>query len=276
MSESKTFRRTRIAPTPSGYLHLGNAYSFALTAKLAQEHQAEVLLRVDDLDRDRIQLPYVQDVFDTLNFLGIGWEDGPFDTPAYQQQWSQVYRMAIYQNMLRQLRDMGAIFACDCSRAKVLQDSPTGEYPGTCLHKHIPVDAPGVQWRLDTSLLHQLRVNTLQEGLIDTTLPPIMQYFVVRKKDGFPAYQLASVADDVHFGIDLVIRGADLWDSTLAQLYLAQVLGLTAFQSATFHHHPLMTEADGRKLSKSDGSTSIQYLRRQGHTAADIYRMLGL
>lgn len=101
-----------------------------------------------------------------------------------------------------------------------------------------------------------------------------MQYFVVRKKDGFPAYQLTSVLDDVHYGVDLIVRGEDLWASTLAQLYLASLLTPDSFISNTFYHHPLLHEAPGKKLSKSAGATSIQHLRKQGAAPADIYAMI--
>ena len=108
-----------------------------------------------------------------------------------------------------------------------------------------------------------------------------MTDFVVRKKDGFPAYQLTSLIDDIHFGVDLVVRGEDLRASTMAQVYLADVLaaagmsGAEGFGGVRFVHHPLVTAADGEKLSKSAGSTSIQYLRRQGSSPADIFTLIG-
>lgn len=267
--------KTRIAPTPSGYLHLGNAWSFALTAAIAKHHNASVLLRIDDLDRERINSAYVQDVFDTLNFLQIPWQEGPANLLDYENTYSQVHRLPLYQTRLQQLRDEGRVFACECSRAQILRDNPDGVYPGTCRHKSIPLDAPGVQWRLDTSAEIKLVVGDLAGNVTHHQLPPAMQYFVVRKKDGYPAYQLASVADDVHYGVNLIVRGADLWDSTLAQLYLAQVLGLDSFTQTRFHHHELMMAGPDKKLSKSDGATSIQYLRKQGKTVADIYTLIG-
>ncbi len=106
-------------------------------------------------------------------------------------------------------------------------------------------------------------------------LPREQREFVVRKKDSFPAYQLASVVDDQLFGVDLIVRGMDLWPSTLAQLYLADVLSVDSFTNSTFYHHPLLTEPGGNKLSKSAGSTSVQYLRKAGKTATDIYTSIG-
>jgi glutamyl-tRNA synthetase len=105
-------------------------------------------------------------------------------------------------------------------------------------------------------------------------LPREQTDFVVRKKDGDPAYQLASVIDDEYFGVDLIVRGMDLWPSTLAQLYLARVLGRNKFMETTFYHHPLITGPGGDKLSKSAGATSIQYLRKEGRSSGDVYTML--
>ena len=136
-----------------------------------------------------------------------------------------------------------------------------------------------MNWRLRTDGSRVLVVNTFPEGVVEAVLPDEMTDFVVRKKDGYPAYQLASVADDVYFGIDLIVRGADLWDSTLAQTYLADVLGQEAFGRTVFFHHTLLTAAGGEKLSKSAGDTSIQQLRKQGLKPDAIYsrmaRLLG-
>jgi glutamyl/glutaminyl-tRNA synthetase len=101
-----------------------------------------------------------------------------------------------------------------------------------------------------------------------------MRDFVVRKKDGFPAYQLSSVVDDLHYGVDLIVRGQDLWASTLAQLYLSSALDAAAFREIRFYHHPLLATGAGEKLSKSAGATSIRYLRQQGLQAADIYALI--
>ena len=101
-----------------------------------------------------------------------------------------------------------------------------------------------------------------------------MQYFMVKKRDGFPAYQLTSLMDDIYFGVDLVVRGEDLWPSTVAQLYIASMLKQEAFLNTTFYHHPLIMGADGHKLSKSEGATSVHYLRKDGKRASDIFEMI--
>lgn len=262
--------RTRLAPTPSGYLHTGNALSFALTAALAQQHGAQTLLRIDDMDRDRIQPAYIQDIFDTLSFLNIPWTEGPQNAAQYEQQYSQLHRLPLYENALQQLDRQGKVYACTCSRTQILRHNAAGNYPGTCRHKQLPLDTKDAAWRIitDDTLL---QVNTLEQGTVHAQLPPVMHDFIVRKKDGYPAYQLSSVVDDLHFGVDLIVRGKDLWDATLAQHFLAMQLQYAAFTNAVFYHHPLLMETPEQKLSKSAGSTSIHYLRTHGHSSAQVY-----
>ncbi|MCC8425028.1 glutamate--tRNA ligase family protein [Mucilaginibacter sp. UR6-11] len=263
------FNKTRIAPTPSGYLHLGNALSFALTAALARKSGAKVLLRIDDLDQERVNDQYVQDIFDTLNFLGITWDEGPRNLEDYKNNWSQLHRVALYRDVLQQLKDQREVFACLCPRSQL----KGGIYPGTCRNLALPLETPDTACRLYTDD-RQLSVKTLSAGVAGTKLPEAMADFVVKKKDGYPAYQLASLVDDIHFGVDLIVRGEDLYPSTIAQQYLATVLGAAAFQNITFHHHPLVMDGD-KKLSKSAGATSIKYLREEGKTATDVYREIG-
>src|SRR5579863_6846848 len=109
---NRRFDKTRIAPTPSGFLHLGNVLSFAITAAIAEKTGAKILLRIDDLDRDRVNREYVEDIFDTLNFLQIPWDEGPRNYKEYESEYSQLYRMDLYQVALQQLKDSGQVFAC--------------------------------------------------------------------------------------------------------------------------------------------------------------------
>lgn len=266
MQNPQQFTKTRIAPTPSGYLHLGNAYSFALTASLAKQTGAKILLRIDDLDRDRINPPYVQDIFDTLSFLEISWDDGPRNMQEYETVWSQLYQMDIYRAALLQLKQNDAVYACQCSRTQI--------QTCTCRDKNILLDTPNTSWRLRTDE-RELTIKIFNDGIIKTKLPPEMKDFVVKKKDGYPAYQLTSLVDDLHYGIDLIVRGKDLWPSTVAQHYLADVFQNITFQNITFHHHSLVMESADKKLSKSAGATSIKYLREQGETAVDVYEEIG-
>jgi glutamyl/glutaminyl-tRNA synthetase len=274
MDKPAAFHKTRLAPTPSGFLHLGNVLSFAITARLAERYNARILLRIDDLDRERAQEPYIHDIFETLSFLQIPWHEGPADARSFTANYSQLHRMHLYNDALQRLKEEDLVFACTCSRAQVMNASPGGTYPGTCRHRSIPLDTPGAAWRLKTDRQTALHVKGINGHNISAVLPDTMREFVVRKKDGFPAYQLASVVDDLHFEVDLVVRGEDLWPSTLAQLYIASVLNLQAFREAAFFHHPLILGEGGEKLSKTAGSVSIRYLRKEGRSAADIFRTI--
>jgi glutamyl-tRNA synthetase len=259
--------KTRLAPTPSGYLHLGNAFSFVTTAAIAAQQQAKVLLRIDDLDKDRVRPDYVADIFDTLTFLEIEWQEGPKVFSEYKSH-SQFTRLNLYNASLQQLVDCNAVFACDCSR-KELQERPCN-----CFAKQIALTEKDVCWRLKTDVTKTIELR-LMNGVTEKHVLPIEQHhFVVRKKDGLPSYQLASLVDDVHYNINLIVRGADLFSSTLAQLYIADVLGAEQFKQARFHHHPILLKNDGSKLSKSAGDTSIQYLRKQGLTKEAIVNIL--
>jgi glutamyl/glutaminyl-tRNA synthetase len=270
IQQTHTFNKTRIAPTPSGYLHLGNVLSFAITAALAKQTGAKILLRIDDLDRDRVNPLYVQDIFDTLNFLEIPYDEGPRDFVDYEHNWSQVHRMEIYRAALQQLKDNNQLFACECSRAQIRAISAVDTYTGTCRHKSIALNAENMSWRLKTNA-EELSIKTLSGEVIKAPLPATMHDFVVRKKDGYPAYQPTSVLDDVFYGVDLIVRGQDLWDSTLAQNYLAPHIGADAFRDITFYHHPLLMASGNEKLSKSAGATSVHYLRSEGKKPADVF-----
>ena len=257
--------RTRIAPTPSGFLHLGNIYSFRLTSMLARERGASVLLRIDDLDRDRVEERYVRDIFETLGFLGITYAEGPGDYDQYVHAWSQIHRMSMYRAALDGLRVSAPVFACTCSRTEIARASADGGYPGTCRDKGLSLDTEGVSWRLRTD------DGVEAVGGLDATV----RDFIIRKKDGMPAYQLTSLIDDLYFAIDLIVRGEDLRASTEAQIFLSHfVPGGEAFRRATIIHHPLLPDSEGRKLSKSAGDTSINWLRGQGYSAEEIWQMV--
>jgi len=264
-----TFHKTRLAPTPSGFLHIGNVFSFALTAAFAKRTGAKILLRIDDMDRDRVLPEYVDDIFKTLEFLNIPFDEGPKNRDEFEAGFSQLHRLELYNVALEKLTKTGLVYACDCSR-KQIAEHHHGIYPGTCKHKRIPLNTPEVAWRINTDMARMVRLN--QTNFVP--FPAEMQHFVIRKKDGFSAYQLTSVVDDLQYGIDLIVRGEDLFPSTLAQLFLAQVLGETRFADIYFYHHGLLTNT-GRKLSKSAGDTSIQFLRAQGKTAAEVFGIVG-
>lgn len=243
--------------------------SFIITSALAQKNNAKVLLRIDDLDQARANDQYIQDIFDTLNYLGISWDAGPKDAHDFRDNWSQTYRMELYRDALSQLCNRGMVFACTCSRQQIKNSEHC-----TCLKKHIPLDTENAAWRLITGD-KPLAIRNYTGEMVNADLPPEMRNFVIRRRDGIPAYQLASVVDDLHYNIDLIIRGEDLWPSTIAQHELALALDDSRFSQVRFYHHPLLMEASGQKLSKSAGSTSVKYLRDNGRSSSDIYTMIG-
>ena len=177
--------------------------------------------------------------------------------------------MGLYHEALKKLRDKGLVFACTCSRQQIKNSQSC-----TCIEKHIPLETENAAWRLITGT-EKLGVRNYDGEIIQAALPPEMQNFVIRRRDGIPAYQLASMVDDLHYNIDLIIRGEDLWSSTIAQHELALALGENRFSRIRFYHHPLLLEASGQKLSKSAGSTSIKYLRENGGKPSDIYTRIG-
>lgn len=269
------FNKTRLAPTPSGYLHLGNVFSFVLTMALAKRTGARVLLRIDDMDRERAAPQFVQDVFDTLNFLELPWNEGPQNAEDFEAAWSQQTRMPLYNEALQTLISSGRVFACTCSRTEVLKHSTDGGYPGTCRFKNLPLQLPGAALRIRTPSTLGLVLNTVNGPQTLTSLPSSLRDFVVRKKDGKPAYQLCSLVDDLHFEIDFVVRGADLWPSTVAQRWLASRLPANRFHQMVFLHHSLITDESGAKLSKSAGHTSVYGLRKAGFARQDVFALLG-
>lgn len=275
-----SLQKTRLAPTPSGYLHLGNLFSFVLTLTLARKAGARVLLRIDDMDQQRTATQFVEDIFDTLQFLELPFDEGPTTSGNFELEWSQTRRLQLYETALQHLLTSGQIFACTCSRAEIAQLTSDGSYPGTCRNKGLPLDLPGCAWRIKTPSQTAVRVPTWQGVTTVAEMPASVRDFIVRKKDGFPAYHLCSLVDDLHFGIDLVVRGKDLWPSTVAQVWLSNLLPQNSFSQSVFVHHPLLMSASGEKLSKSTGSTSAHGLRNAGLDKAAVFqklaRLLGL
>lgn len=234
--------RLRLAPTPSGYLHLGNAANFTLNW-LATRLQpgAKLLLRIDDLDADRKRPEYVADIFESLHGLGLDWDEGPVSPADFEGNWSQNLRISLYHQALEDLRATGLLYACAKSRQDLAPFG--GQYPLEFREQKLDLDTPSVAWRIAT--------------------PPgfPLPDFVVRRRDGVPAYQIASIVDDLHFGITHIIRGADLATSTGAQQWLAEQLDWPDFLKIQFWHHPLLTDEQGVKLSKSAGATALHALQ---------------
>lgn len=236
---------TRIAPTPSGWLHLGNIANFLLIEKAAKHFDANIILRIDDCDGSRTRKEYIEHIFLVLKFLEIEYQFGPKNLHEFETDFSQNNRKEFYFNELQKISDK--IYACECSR-KDIGDSP---YPGTCRNKKIIFEP----------LKHSLRFTAEDDKIGD---------FVVWRKDDWPSYQLCSVVDDLRYGVNLIIRGEDLFESTLMQQKLAKAFTKLGFSEVRFYHHPLILKRDGEKLSKTKHSESILDLIHKGISAQKI------
>ncbi len=266
--------RSRLAPTPSGFLHLGNAFSFALTWLLVRHHGGTLLLRIDDIDNERRRPAYVGDVFQTLRWLQLDWDAGPKNPTDFEAHFSQLHALNRYAQLLEGLRQAGVLYACHCSRSQIQASSVNGLYPGTCRHRNLPMDAPDVAWRVNVPTNTLISIPECTGDFREVRLDATMGDFVVRRRNGLPAYQIASLADDLHYGINLIVRGVDLLPSTAAQLFLAGQLPPNSFTKAVFYHHPLLKDEGGHKLSKSAGSASLLALREQLPGPAPVYKAL--
>ena len=235
---------------------------------MAQKSGAKILLRIDDLDQARVNQEYLQDIFDTLNFLEIPWDEGPRDVKEFEDSWSQLQRIEIYNEAIEKLKEKELLFACTCSRQQM-----RGSQPCTCFEKHLPLDTENVNWRIITGD-NELTIKNYHGEVTKAALPTEMHNFIIRRKDGLPSYQLASVVDDLLYRIGLVVRGEDLWASTVAQHELASALEENQFNHIAFYHHPLLMETGNKKLSKSAGATSVRYLRQQGKKPNDVYTLI--
>jgi glutamyl-tRNA synthetase len=259
--------KTRIAPTPSGYLHIGNAFNFLLVETIAQKTGAKVLLRIDDLDAARKRTEYVEDIFETINWLQINIHEGPAGIEDFEKNWSQHTRSELYDEALKKLREKELLFACDCSRSTL---KGFNVYPNVCLNKPLSLDKAQLAWRIKIEGNEIIYFEDKIAGSCQIDLREHPGSFIVKTKSGTASYQLASLIDDLHFGITHLVRGNDLTESTAQQLFLSNHLGLKSFSSVLFFHHALLKDPVGKKLSKSTSSTSLKYLRQNGISPSDI------
>ncbi|MCA9105229.1 MAG: tRNA glutamyl-Q(34) synthetase GluQRS [Planctomycetales bacterium] len=263
----------RLAPSPTGALHVGNARTFLLAWLSIRKSGGRLILRVEDLDSPRIKPETTQYAIDDLHWLGLDWEEGP-DRGGPHEPYVQTARTAIYDEVLAELRSRELIYPCTCSRNDIAQaaSAPHWEhegflYPGTCAQRTAR-DAeslpPGTfAWRFRTT---DEVSRFLERGREERTCDVKSELgdFVVAKKDGTAAYQLAVVVDDHAMDITQVVRGDDLLASTYRQLQLYQALD---WEPPEFFHVPLMIGPDGHRLAKRHGDTRISTLRGEGVTA---------
>jgi len=263
---------SRIAPTPSGFLHLGNAFNFLLTVLLVDSQRGHLHLRIDDLDGPRVEPSSVEDVFIQLEWLGIDYDSGPSGPDELFKQYSQQLRKERYSDALESLCNSENIYACECSRSEIRRLSPNGNYPGTCRLKELDLMQDNLTWRVHVPEKTYVNFKTFSDKIETINVAQAIGDFVIKRRDGLPAYQLASVMDDLELGVNLVVRGEDLRASTAAQLFLAECLNDQFFPAACFIHHQLINDNSGNKLSKSAGSLSLKMLREKHPSPVWIYQ----
>lgn len=261
---------TRLAPTPSGFLHIGNAFSFVRTWLLARKNGGTIHLRIDDIDAERARPDYVSDIFETIDWLGLDYDSGPTGVDDFYKNHSQQLRIEQYQSALQHLRQQDILFACTCSRAQM----PDGIYKGNCVGKKLDFDAPQTAWRINTATAQPIVFKDIWQGEMQVNIGNSMPFFVVRTKQLRAAYQVVSVMEDLRLGINCIVRGEDLIPSTAAQLFLAQQLPQwQPFLQTQFAHHSLCLDDNGQKLSKSKGSTALCSWRSEGRKPTELFRL---
>jgi glutamyl-tRNA synthetase len=262
----------RLAPSPTGGLHLGHARTF-LIAWLATRHAGgSIILRIEDLDSTRARTEATASAIADLKWLGLDWDLGPF---------FQSRRGAFYEEALARLKDLDLVYPCTCKRTDIEgaaaapheeDEGPT--YPGTCAGRCV-ADAASL---LDRPFAWRFRVpqggvcwNDLFLGPVERAPARLGGDFPVARNGLGPSYQLAVVVDDARMGVNQVIRGDDLVPSTPRQILLYQALG---FPPPQFGHVPLAVTSDGRRLAKRDGSIKLGTLRERGVDARELIGML--
>jgi glutamyl-tRNA synthetase len=284
-------RKTRLAPSPTGALHLGNARTFLANWLLARQKGWRILLRIEDLDGPRIKTGADRLLIEDLQFLGLDWDEGPIH---------QSSRTGEYQAAIDLLIARGLAYPCTCSRREVelAASAPHAEdgasiYPGTCRGKFDSIEAaekasgrqPAIRFaapdrdvQFDDGFAGRQSVNVARR----------LGDFVIAKSDGTAAYQLAVVVDDLAAGITDIVRGNDLLESTFRQLLIYDALRPSFFSPAPgnpgegrgggflphYIHLPLVVGQDGRRLAKRHGDTRIETYRRQGVARGRILSLL--
>ncbi len=269
--------RGRIAPSPTGLLHIGHARTFWIAAQRAAQRDGTLILRNEDLDSQRCRPEFVQAMFEDLRWLRISWQEGP-DCGGPFAPYTQSERRQHYLAAWRELRDNGFIYPCTCSRKDVLQsagapneDDDEPLYSGKCrpmASAASAADSPGgVNWRFRVPDGEEISFTDLQLGPQRSIAGRDFGDFIVWRRDDVPAYQLAVVIDDASMQITEVVRGADLLKSTARQILLFRALGLAV---PDFYHCDLVRDEAGVRLAKRHDSLSIRKLREVGRTPEQV------
>jgi glutamyl-Q tRNA(Asp) synthetase len=273
---------TRFAPSPTGHLHLGHAYSALFAQKIARETGGRMLLRIEDIDKTRCRPEFETAIFQDLEWLGLEWE-----TPVRRQS----DYMSDYQDALDSMDELGLLYPCFCTRREIAAEAQrSGQaphapdelvYPGICrtlssaARKAKLGQSKEVAVRLDMekalSMAEPLFFADAEKGEIQAT-PSVFGDVVLGRKDIKTSYHLAVTLDDHIQGVNLVTRGEDLFSATHVHRLIQEILGLDV---PDYHHHRLLVGADGVRFSKRDKSLTLRALKAAGKTPEDVRRMAG-
>lgn len=288
MANSKQYRG-RLAPSPTGWLHLGHARTFWTAYERARDAGGTLVLRDEDLDTQRARAKYAGAMLEDLRWLSIDWQEGP-DIGGDFGPYRQSERYALYRTAWDQLLEGAWIYPCTCSRRDLaavasaphedesghggVDDDDEPMYPGRCrpaqgvvAHKSEPA---GANWRFRIPDGETIHFEDSGMGRRNYAAGRDFGDFIVWRRDDVPAYQLACAVDDAAMRITEVVRGADLLKSTARQILLYRALGFTP---PAWHHCPLLRDASGQRLAKRSDALSLRSLRERGITPAELRTM---
>ncbi len=267
--------RTRFAPSPTGFLHLGNIWVALWNWLWTRQHGGKIVLRIEDIDRQRSKDLYAKALQEDLAWLGLDWDEGPGENFPYGS-CVQSERLDRYEMILQAWKRAGRVYPCYCNRARLMQIASApheGEsrpvYDGHCRHlsdqeRKAQKKTPSWRYRMETQTV---AYDDLFLGNEKRELRAEEDDFVVCRADGMMAYQLAAAADDGAMGITHVFRGRDLSDSAFGQIVLLRELG---YAPPIYAHLPLLVDAEGIRLSKRQHGITVRELREAGQTPAEI------
>jgi glutamyl-tRNA synthetase len=272
--------RGRLAPTPSGLLHLGHARTFWTAYERARARAGALVLRVEDLDPQRSRAEFAAAALEDLRWLGLDWDEGP-DVGGPHAPYTQSWRRAHYLSAWRALVAAGRVYPCRCTRKDLARAAEAPHeagfaderpYPGVCRPPEgapaVPADSPaGVSWRFRVPDGEAVSFDDARQGRQSFTAGRDFGDFLVWRRDDVPGYQLAVVVDDALMGVTEVVRGADLLLSTARQMLLQRALG---YETPAYYHCDLVTDERGERLSKRHGALSLRALRAAGHSPARL------
>ncbi len=284
--------RGRLAPTPTGYLHLGHARTFWTAHERAASHGGALILRVEDLDPDRCRPEFTAAMLEDLRWLGLERQEGP-DVGGPHAPYEQSQRLDYFQAIWRKIHATGQIYPSPHSRRDVQEallaphdEGIRGSGIGARDDDREPIFSPSLRspagagsearepgsmnWRFRVSDGRTIVFDDQAVGCVERVAGRDFGDFVVWRKDGFPSYELAVVADDHAMQISEVVRGEDLLTSTARQLLLYEALG---WPPPAFYHCPLVRDAAGRRLAKRDAALSLRELRAAGRSAEEVRAM---